>query len=138
MAIPQERHDIKCPDCGARMALKLGRFGRFYGCTQYNKTGCKGSCSALDDGAPSGLPIPRDQRFLRRQSAQLLHKFFRSQSGKRKYHLDQLAKIVGGEVDFEQMDNEKCKKVMQYIVLQTKKEPTVWDRLSLECLSTDD
>lgn len=33
--------DEKCPDCGAPMVLKRGRFGRFYACTRYPE--CKGT-----------------------------------------------------------------------------------------------
>lgn len=32
---------VKCPECGAKMILRNGKFGEFYGCTKF--PGCKGS-----------------------------------------------------------------------------------------------
>ncbi|MBP9758089.1 type I DNA topoisomerase [Candidatus Dojkabacteria bacterium] len=32
--------EIKCPDCGAKMIIKLGRFGKFYSCSKWPE--CKG------------------------------------------------------------------------------------------------
>ncbi len=37
---------IKCPDCGSKMLIKLGRYGKFYSCSKYPE--CKGILS-LDE-----------------------------------------------------------------------------------------
>lgn len=47
-------HDIDCPECGAKMMLKQGRFGLFYGCVNYPS--CDGSHGAHEDGTPLGIP----------------------------------------------------------------------------------
>jgi DNA topoisomerase-1 len=43
--VPEKEEDVpvedKCPDCGAAMVLKRGRFGRFLACTRYPD--CKGT-----------------------------------------------------------------------------------------------
>ncbi len=43
--IPQKEEDVptdeKCPECGAAMVMKRGRFGRFLACTRYPE--CKGT-----------------------------------------------------------------------------------------------
>jgi len=44
--------DEKCPECGAAMAMKRGRFGRFFACTRYPD--CKGTKSI-----PLGVPCPK-------------------------------------------------------------------------------
>jgi len=44
--------DEKCPECGAPMAMKRGRFGRFFACTRYPD--CKGTKSI-----PLGVPCPK-------------------------------------------------------------------------------
>lgn len=49
---------LSCPDCGAPMRLKVGRFGRFYGCSTWKKTGCRGAVSAHEDGTPLGPAVP--------------------------------------------------------------------------------
>ena len=30
-----------CPECGGRLILKNGKYGKFFGCSNYSKTGCK-------------------------------------------------------------------------------------------------
>jgi len=54
------RKDLKCPDCGAKLTLRVGRYGRFYGCV-------KGAISANDDGTPRGIPAKAQVRTLRKQ-----------------------------------------------------------------------
>ncbi|HET8733191.1 MAG TPA: DNA topoisomerase, partial [Anaeromyxobacteraceae bacterium] len=44
--------DEKCPECGAAMVMKRGRFGRFFACTRYPD--CKGTKSV-----PLGVPCPK-------------------------------------------------------------------------------
>lgn len=48
--------DLICADCGSKLVLRLGRYGRFYGCEKYQETGCKGGVSARHDGTPKGWP----------------------------------------------------------------------------------
>ncbi len=48
---------LTCPDCGALMYLRTGRFGLFYGCENYSKTLCRGSVSADAHGVPVGVPV---------------------------------------------------------------------------------
>jgi ssDNA-binding Zn-finger/Zn-ribbon topoisomerase 1 len=48
---------LPCPECGAPLQLKDSKYGKFYGCSMWRTTGCKGSHSAhKDTGAPMGLP----------------------------------------------------------------------------------
>lgn len=41
-----------CPKCGAETKLINGRNGSFYGCTQYQTTGCRGGVNA-DQAQPA-------------------------------------------------------------------------------------
>ena len=34
---------VSCPKCGSAMVERSGRFGAFYGCTKFARTGCKGN-----------------------------------------------------------------------------------------------
>jgi ssDNA-binding Zn-finger/Zn-ribbon topoisomerase 1 len=51
---PNERYDLICAECGAKMVLRESKFGPFYGCTSYPE--CKGSHGAHSDGKPKGKP----------------------------------------------------------------------------------
>lgn len=53
---PEVVADLTCPDCGVPMVLRLGTYGRFYGCANWENTKCPGTVSAHDDGTPYGLP----------------------------------------------------------------------------------
>ncbi len=69
----EERSDLVCPDCGAPLTLKLGKFGRFYGCSKWSETGCKGSHGASLTGAPLGVPANAKTRNLRRRVVRTIH-----------------------------------------------------------------
>jgi|GEM_PF-6193633 len=40
-ASPQGEVSPTCPSCGATMVLRSGKFGAFYGCTNYKSGTCK-------------------------------------------------------------------------------------------------
>ena len=46
--VTQEKIDEKCPDCGGPLSIRLGRNGRFIGCTTYPD--CKYTRNLNDDG----------------------------------------------------------------------------------------
>ncbi len=47
--VTQEKIDEKCPECGGELSIRLGRNGRFIGCTQYPE--CKYTRNLNDDGS---------------------------------------------------------------------------------------
>ncbi len=53
----EEPTDKKCPLCGAPMVIKLGRFGRFYSCSNFPK--CK---HAEPIAKPTGVKCPQCQK----------------------------------------------------------------------------
>lgn len=50
-----EVFDLVCPECGAGMTLRDGRFGKFYACNRF----CGCTHGARSDGAPLGIPGDR-------------------------------------------------------------------------------
>jgi ssDNA-binding Zn-finger/Zn-ribbon topoisomerase 1 len=58
----REFSGLVCPDCGARLLLKSGKFGLFYGCEMYRTTLCRGSVNADSRGIPTGVPAPMATR----------------------------------------------------------------------------
>lgn len=61
------RTDLVCADCKAPLALRLGRYGRFYGCVMFPETGCRGGVSADETGRPKGWPGDATTRAARRR-----------------------------------------------------------------------
>lgn len=53
--VTQEMLDEKCPECGRQLSIRLGRNGRFIGCTNYPE--CKYTRNLNDDSAPPELEI---------------------------------------------------------------------------------
>lgn len=55
--------DMKCPECGKAMVIKLGRSGKFFSCSNFPD--CKGARTlegkVLDDGTPIGKHPETDQ-----------------------------------------------------------------------------
>ena len=52
--VTQEKIDEKCPKCGGQLAIRLGRNGRFVGCTHYPE--CDYTRNLDDSGAPTAEP----------------------------------------------------------------------------------
>ena len=54
--------EMQCPECGAPMTLRGGKYGPFYGCIEFVRTGCRGSHGAHPDGKPLGKPGDAETR----------------------------------------------------------------------------
>ncbi len=52
--VTQEEIDEKCPECGNKLSIRLGRNGRFIGCTQYPE--CSYTRNLNEDSAQSAEP----------------------------------------------------------------------------------
>jgi len=52
--VTQEAIDEKCPECGSQLSIRLGRNGRFIGCTNYPE--CSYTRNLNDDGQQSQEP----------------------------------------------------------------------------------
>jgi len=52
--VTQEKIDEKCPKCGGQLAIRLGRNGRFIGCTHYPE--CDYTRNLDDDGSAAAEP----------------------------------------------------------------------------------
>ena len=56
------------------MVLKVGKYGRFYGCSTWAETKCPGSHTATLSGAPTGAPVNARVRKLRKRTAQAIER----------------------------------------------------------------
>jgi len=52
--VTQEQIDEKCPECGSQLSIRLGRNGRFIGCTNYPE--CSYTRNLNDDGTQASEP----------------------------------------------------------------------------------
>lgn len=110
-----------CPDCQARMFLKVGRFGRYYRCQNY-KQGCKGACSAKMDGSYTRKPVHSSLRALRKQIIDLKEQ--RIQEG---LDVIQLLTDAFPGVDLRNSDEAECRETLAF--LRTLVPPIVTDSL---------
>ena len=56
LAVEPEKVGEPCPDCGGDLLIKLGRFGKFIGCSSYPK--CK-FIESLDQPEDTGVQCPK-------------------------------------------------------------------------------
>lgn len=66
-----------CPDCGAMLVLRRGRFDLFYGCERY--PACRGSHGAHPDGRPLGIPADAATRKARNDAHGYFDRLWREQ-----------------------------------------------------------
>ncbi len=70
--VTQESLDEKCPECGSALSIRLGRNGRFIGCTNYPT--CSYTRNLGEDAAVSANPEVAEGRFCPKCSAPLVIK----------------------------------------------------------------
>lgn len=124
---------LDCPDCGAPMRLVLGKFGRFYGCSKYKVTGCKGGVSARPDGMPLATPGDLYTRRLRKQLVTHLE-HLRETEGKPKADLvwENLCSNVWGDLfpGVGALNAAQCEAGLKHLGIPFQQRgKSIWDRL---------
>lgn len=147
------REDLVCADCGAPLTLRLGRYGRFYGCNRFDETGCKGGVSAFEDGSPKGWPGNAETRTARRHLVERLEQFSLYEqepadwadrnvqfAGRIRYTT--ICEILGRNpkdgFSVGQLNKEECEKALEAIDIFMNPEKTRWDHIRLGSLIPDD
>lgn len=106
--------DLPCPDCGAVMILKDGRFGKYFGCI---RIGCDGSHSATEEGFPLGIPGNRETRKWRGKAHGIFDSVWKSKKVNRFHCYAMLADYMGmtqDECHISRFDIEQCKQVIEF------------------------
>lgn len=82
---PNQVRNMKCPDCGARLVLKTGMYGIFYGCELWSETGCKGAhnCNKIT-ALPLGIPGNTETRAARKKVHEALDVLWKQNQNKSK------------------------------------------------------
>lgn len=93
---PLQRRDLLCPDCGAKLVLKDGRYGIFYACEKWNETSCRGSHNCNKRTAePLGVPADGATRRLRMETHEILDQLWKSGRMSRNETYQWLSKVMG-------------------------------------------
>ncbi|WP_428356608.1 type I DNA topoisomerase [Methyloprofundus sp.] len=107
--VTQEAIDEKCPECGKQLSIRLGRNGRFIGCTDY--PACSYTRNLNDDGTESNAPEVIEGRKCPECESDLVMKtgrygkFIGCSSYPKCKHIEPLEKPLDTEVECP-----KCKK----------------------------
>lgn len=76
------QHPDPCADCGAPLVLRDSRYGLFYGCTAWARTGCPGGVGAHPDGTPLGPPVNAEVRAARKRAHEAFDELWRGHNAR--------------------------------------------------------
>lgn len=116
--------ELKCPECGAPLQLRGGKYGLFYGCKTWQTTGCEGGISAHPNGTPMGVPGNKATRQARRMTHALFDRLWRfaptqrQQKRKRNAAYKWLRRELGltkEECHIGNFSIEQCERVQQLV-----------------------
>ncbi len=107
-------HDLECPECGAPMELREGKYGKFYGCTRFPD--CKGAHGAHPDGRPLGTPADSETKQWRMKAHDAFDALWKSGDMERNEAYDWLCEQM--ELDREdchigKFDKRQCESVVE-------------------------
>lgn len=110
---------IACPDCKAPMVLKEGKHGKFYGCSNFRSTGCKGSHSAHQKtGFPMGTPAKPDVKAARHRAHKVFDEIWTTGRMTRKQAYQWMQKIMNltkREAHIAAFDISQCEKLIEEV-----------------------
>ena len=69
---------LDCPECNGKLALRLSRYGLFYGCGNYPS--CKATHGAHPDGKPLGTPANKETRTWRMKAHESFDKLYQGEN----------------------------------------------------------
>jgi ssDNA-binding Zn-finger/Zn-ribbon topoisomerase 1 len=138
---PTHVEKLDCPDCGKSLHLQVGRYGRFYGCSQYKITGCKGGVSADFHGRPIADPGPSRIKVLRR--AIMKHLESMPEADRQRIWHEASLSLWGEHRYVGRITEAECRAVMAHLGIEVPRKPSIWERLredkfSLSPVSDDD
>ena len=103
-----------CPECGADMILKKGKYNKFYGCVQWPE--CTGSHGAHADGTPLGIPANKETKAWRIKAHDAFDRLWKQDGMRRKKAYRKLAMSMGlAEEDCHigRFNIEQCEEVIK-------------------------
>lgn len=105
------------------MRLAVGKFGRFYGCSNFKVTGCRGGVSASNDGRPLAQPADAYTRRLRKQLVTHIENLaFEQRQAALRYLRDPIGSL----------NATRCEEALTALGAPIAQRKTIWDRLKEE------
>lgn len=109
---------LECPECDGQLALRLSRFGLFYGCLNYPI--CKGTHGAHPDGKPLGVPADKETRAWRIKAHQAFDLLFNGENlimeREEAYaYLQHLMNLTEEQAHISKFDIEQCKELIDLL-----------------------
>lgn len=116
--------EYPCPDCGAKLVLKNSKYGKFYGCERWGKTGCSGAigCHPGTD-KPLGIPADKETRELRISTHKLFDQLWESGKMSRRESYNWMAEQMGMmriDAHIGRFSAEQCRQLIGKVSILTK------------------
>lgn len=124
----EQRKPLECPECGAPLVLKEAKYGKFYGCSKFRETGCRGSHSAHQrTGEPMGVPAKADIKAARVRAHRAFDELWTHGHFSRKRAYEWMRKIMNmtkREAHIARFDVAQCERLIIEISRLRKKVPS--------------
>lgn len=119
--------ELPCPECGAPLVLKDSKFGKFYGCSRWRFTGCKGSHSAhRDTGKPMGVPAKQEVKRARHEAHRVFDEIWTTgrMSRKRAYQwMQKVLQLTKRDAHIANFSMEQCARLIEEVHRLSKSRP---------------
>lgn len=116
---------LPCPECDGQLALRLSRYGLFYGCTNY--PACRATHGAHPDGKPLGIPANKETRDWRIKAHKIFDTLFEGETAvmnreEAYIFMQRLMNLSEEEAHIGKFGIEQCKKLIDLLNIsnQTK------------------
>jgi hypothetical protein len=110
---------VTCPECGAPMILKDSKYGKFWGCSTWRITGCKGSTSAHQaTGEPMGTPAKQEVKAARTRAHRAFDELWTSGRMTRKKAYQWVQKVMGlskRDAHIAKFDLAQCERLIDEV-----------------------
>lgn len=114
---------MRCPDCGAGMVKRDGKFGAFYGCSTF--PACKGSVPCNKAGDVTATPANAETRELRRRAHIVFDALWKGgavKGGRRGAYrwLRKVMDVTADKAHIAQFNKEQCELLIAYAKVESQ------------------
>jgi hypothetical protein len=118
---------LPCPECGSPLVLKVAKYGKFYGCSQWRFTGCTGSHGAhQESGKPMGIPAKQEVKEARQRAHRAFDELWTTGRMSRKQAYAWMQKVLGmtkRDAHVAKFDLAQCERLILEVHRLRKQRP---------------